>query len=552
MKSHQPTDVPPNSDGRSYGIAALEISALLALFFIYAGDPAPAVNEAHYLVKAKNYWDPAYCAGDLFASSGKAQTTFYWTLGWLTQFVSLGTTAWVGRVIGWLMIAIGLRQCCRQLGLPAFHSLGVAVIWLVGIQYGNLAGEWVVGGIEAKVPAYAMVLLGLSEIIRRNWSRGWIWLGGASAFHVLTGGWAVVAAMITFLITERWNCHGDKSRVRFFSVGLFVGGGLALLGLLPALRLTLDASPEDSVTAARIYSYYRISHHLLPGTFPIQWFVRHGVLAASLVGVLWFAHPSSDKRRMLWFGFAALLIAVCGLVVGVLPAYSPDLAAKLLRYYWFRLSDAMVPLALAFWLMGLLLMERSEGSLAQKRMSLPGRLASTVLLIAIGLFGWSCYQRNQLGVPPSVSHRLLGFHGNDSIQEQRRAYADWVAVCDWVRVATPKDEIFLTPRHQQTFKWYSSRAEVVNWKDVPQDAASLLEWNRRFDHVYPRLVGAIGIGGMRVPISYAKLREYRQQYGVRLMVVDNRITGKRLPLVKIYPIAGQSNQTYSIYELPND
>ena len=193
-----------------------------------------------------------------------------------------------------------MQRCCRRtLFGRSFGSLGVAVVWLAGIEYGNLAGEWVVGGIEAKVPAYGMVLLGLAEIVRRNWSRGWIWFGGASAFHVLTGGWAVVAAMIAFVVTERLFRHRDESKVCFFSAGLFVGGGLALFGLWPALRLTLDASPADSVMAARIYSYFRISHHLLPGNFPIHWFVRHGVLAACLIAAVYFGRPTSAQCRRL-------------------------------------------------------------------------------------------------------------------------------------------------------------------------------------------------------------------------------------------------------------
>ena len=521
----------------------------MGLFFIYAGDPAPAVNEAHYLIKAKNFWDPTFCAGDLFASSGKAHTTFYWTFGWFTQVVSLEATAWIGRLVGWLMLAIGLRRCSRSIGLPAFYSLGVAVLWLVGIQYGNLAGEWVVGGIEAKVPAYAMVLIGISEVIRRKWSRAWIWFGGASAFHVLTGGWAVIAATFAFVVTERWLRRPDESPVGFFSVGLFIGGALSLFGLVPALALTLGASPEDNATAARIYSYVRIRHHLLPSDFPIQWFIRHGVLAGCLIAVTCIGRHSPGQRRLLWIALGALVIALFGLIVGFLPAYAPDLAAKLLRYYWFRLSDAIVPLVLALWLMQSFPSEMTALRSESRRYA-----ATLLLLLAVGVFGWSASQRIRLGIPPSTSNRLLGVEMDANVERQRRSHADWVAVCDWVRVAMPSNEVLLTPRHQQTFKWYSGRAEVVNWKDVPQDAAALLEWNRRFDDVYPKRLGSVPLNSMRVPIGYAKLRSYRKQYGVRFMVVDNRIATKRLPLVKIYPVADgrddAGNQTYSVYELP--
>ena len=57
--------------------------------------------------------------------------------------------------------------------------------------------------------------------------------------------------------------------------------------------------------------------------------------------------------------------------------------------------------------------------------------------------------------------------------------ADWYAVCGWVRENTPRDSLVLIPRFNRNFKWYAERAEYHSWKDCPQDAAGILEWNRR-------------------------------------------------------------------------
>ena len=531
--------------------AVAEVAAVVALFYLYAGDPPPAVNEAHYLVKAKNFWDPSFCANDLFAASGKAHVAFYVAIGWLTKFTSLSMTAWIGRLLGWTLLAIGLQRCSRRVGLPPFAALSVATMWLVGIEYGNLAGEWVVGGIEGKVPAYGLVLIGMSEIAHRNWSRAWIWFGAGAAFHVLTGGWAVVAATFAFWKLERSSSAQTEPNTRFFSVGLFIGGLLSLVGLVPAAQLTFGTDPEVSAAAARIYSYVRIRHHLLPADFPAHWFVRHGLLVIGLiVAIRW--KPSSDtsridarENRLLWFGIGAAGIAAIGLMIGILPYIAADLGARLLRFYWFRLSDAIVPLVLAIWLTKRLVVtsEIQRNTLV---------LARSVLIVAVVLLAWTAWQRTWLGIPPSTSHQLLGVAPDASIQQQRSSHLDWVAVCHWARMSTPKDETFLTPRHQQTFKWYAHRAEVVNWKDVPQDAASLLQWNDRFEDVFPKQRGTISLGSMRVPIGYSHLRRYRDRYNVRMMIVDNRIATKRIPLVKVYPVSGQSNETYSVYELPYD
>jgi hypothetical protein len=42
----------------------------------------------------------------------------------------------------------------------------------------------------------------------------------------------------------------------------------------------------------------------------------------------------------------------------------------------------------------------------------------------------------------------------------------------------------------------------------------------------------------------------REKYGVRYLIVDRRITGDNLPLLRIYPNEPEQNETYAVYELP--
>lgn len=511
--------------------ALIEWLLLVLLCFVYAGDQPPMVNESHYLVKAKNYWDPLWCANDLFASSAKAHVTFYFVFGWLTQFVSLETTAWIGRFAGWSLLAYGLKKLSWNLFHRSYLGLLIALVWIAGVEYGNLAGEWVVGGIEAKVPAYGFLLIGLAAMVQRRWNRVWVSLGIASAFHVLTGGWSVVAASVCWVCTER----GRPDRHRFFTPALLLGGLIALLGLVPAIALTVSAGPESSIAAARIYTYYRISHHLLPAGLMTSWYVRHALLIALTTGVTLLYRSDPAMRRMGAFTMGAVLIAAVGLAIGLLPASHPDLAARLLRYYWFRLTDAIVPLMLG---------------VAIARMSIDQRLwlarpAYGAVAVAVALVLYSSARTGRLQIPPTASNDLLGFDVGAPIARQQQVYRDWLAVCRWAKLSSNADEVFLTPRHQQTFKWYAERGEVVNWKDVPQDAKSLLEWHRRFQQIFPQRLGHI-----RVTIRYADLREYRRQYGVRWMVVDRRVCGDQLPLVRLYPTDDETNETFAVYELP--
>ena len=57
---------------------------------------------------------------------------------------------------------------------------------------------------------------------------------------------------------------------------------------------------------------------------------------------------------------------------------------------------------------------------------------------------------------------------------------------EWVVQNTPPDAQFLTPRMSLTFKWRTGRREVATRKDVPQDAAGLLEWWERMNDIHAR------------------------------------------------------------------
>ncbi len=70
--------------------------------------------------------------------------------------------------------------------------------------------------------------------------------------------------------------------------------------------------------------------------------------------------------------------------------------------------------------------------------------------------------------------------------DKLRNYGDWLDVCQWVADPqhTPPSACFLIPRVAYTFKWYAGRGEVVNWKETPQDAASLVAWWKRIQDIY--------------------------------------------------------------------
>jgi hypothetical protein len=514
-------------------VVVVEVILLVALFFAAVGVAPPSFNEAHYFAKSKNYWDPSWCSNDLFASSGNPHWLFHVTFGAFSQWCTLEATAWIGRVIGWTMIAIGLNSLTRAFSDRAFASLGVAILWIGGVESFDLAGEWIVGGIEGKVPAYGLLLIAMRLMIDGRWSYVWPLLGIASAFHVLVGGWSVLIALPLY-----WFYGRDAAPLKSQLLPLFVGGGFAMIGVYPALALTRGVDPATVTAAAKIYSYERLTHHLLPSAFGLKHYIRHALLIVATLIALRKLHDQKRYRMLRFFTLGMVAIAAVGMLVGALQNVAPDVAAKLLKYYWFRMTDAVVPLAFALaWLQ---LPEVAKDSLRIRRVRW--------VVTAIAL--WAVFDAGMESSRMTVrtdSGRIASAIGmNTNSANRKRVVSDWIAVCEWVDRTLPKEEILLTPRNQQSFKWYANRAEVVNWKDVPQDADRLVEWSRRFFDVFP-----LRLGTVRVTVKYADLIRFRKEYGARFIIVDRRYSGESLPLVQIYPVAPyESNETYGVYRLP--
>ncbi len=235
-----------------------EVILIFALFFLFAGSPPPDVNEAHYLTKAKHFWDSSWCGQDLFLDSADAHPVFYWLFGWMTLWGSLTTVAWLGRVVTWISLAVGWQRLSWVVVPQRYASVATAAMFLVLADRCHLAGEWAVGGLEAKGLAYALVLFGLRSIVLERWPAVWIWMGAATSLHVLVGGWSMVAAGIC------WALSGARRPpLRAMWVGLLLGSCCALVGLYGAVKLMFEADPATAREASEIYVFGRLAHHLV-------------------------------------------------------------------------------------------------------------------------------------------------------------------------------------------------------------------------------------------------------------------------------------------------
>ena len=270
-------------DDRACGRSAIELLAVWAIFVLHAGFLIPEINEPNYLAKAKHYWDPSWCPNDFFLLTSDAHVVFYWSFGWLTLLMPLPAVAWVGRLVTCAMMAYGWRRLSRNLA-PTFGYATLSAGLLVALNSRfHMAGEWVVGGFEAKGPAYAFVFLALASIVANRWNWAWLLLGIATAFHALVGGWSIIVAGIAWCFL--WN-DVNRPRLRDQWQGLVGGALLSLPGIVPLSWLDRGVDPQITRQAMQIQVFGRLPHHLNPLAFVFQseppyvtWFaIRFGMM----------------------------------------------------------------------------------------------------------------------------------------------------------------------------------------------------------------------------------------------------------------------------------
>ncbi|MGD9721343.1 MAG: DUF6798 domain-containing protein [Pirellulales bacterium] len=522
----------PSAPGPSSRLrAACEVGLIFLVFFIQGAWLAPHVNEPHYLGKARHYWDASWCPDDFFLNSADAHQVFYWTFGWLARVMPFAPLAWFGRALTWVLLAWAWRRLSWALVPAPFYAVLSAALMVTLIDHFQMAGEWLIGGVEAKGFAYVLVLVGLEWLVRERWGRAIMAFGAVAAFHVVIGGWCVVAAGVV------WLACPQRPPLARLVLPLLVGGCLSLAGLLPALTLARGVEPQVVAEANRIYVYERLYHHLLPQQFPL-WFVvehwgvlvvvRHLLLIGGLLLLIWTAGKlDAAWRRLLTFVAATVGIAAVGMVIALVAPAAPDLAASLLRFYWFRTSDVLVPVGTA-------LLASHTLWRWQHTQTMRHAVALTLVLVVVaGHFAQLLSWRQRHPWPPADA----------GIAD----LAGWREACEWARANTPADAVFLTPRLAQTFRWYAARAEVVSRKDIPQDAAGIVEWWRRNCFVHMAGAGTPQARWRRslTELSAAQLRTLGRQFGA-----DYVITEAEPPLA--LPQVGPTRGGYAIYQLSSE
>ena len=114
---------------------------------------------------------------------------------------------------------------------------------------------------------------------------------------------------------------------------------------------------------------------------------------------------------------------------------------------------------------------------------------------------------------------------------------EWIDACHWIREHTAPGDLIQATNENWAVKWYTERPEYVNYKDCPQDAASLVEWNRRLGVINDWNRDSFA----DLEIKVSELKRLRETTKIRYLLCGRF---GPLPLEPVY-----QNSTYKVFDL---
>lgn len=445
------------------GHAWLTFASVLLLLLVQLAPVQWAVNELNYFDLAWRFVAPErFPAGSAVFDQSQARLLSFALLGSLIELFGADAALMITRCAIAVGFALALTALARAWSLSAAEVLGGVTCFLIlGQNY--FASEFIFDAVEAKSFAYASVLAATAFLCRRKAAAALLWMGLATYFHFLVGGfWTVALFGLALLAGEAWQ------RVAWL-FGYYLALVAPLLALLVHERVFTGAPGGRELDASlpEIYAVFRNSHHVAPFIDLVHfggWVP--GVVAmlgaSFLIAAILVPDRRIDRALSVW------LLSLHGyLIVSLGVAFLDRHTHLLAPLYLFRpnaLTLLLLLLILAHWL-------RRALAPAPERTVAAFALAVAVMFAAPEL-ARVAYAVTQGPKVPA----LMAFEDEDA-----------EALFAWLKANTAREDVVVLEPTPETdsligpwvgFERAIERPTLVNYKFVPTAKPDLVRWYR--------------------------------------------------------------------------
>ena len=436
----------------------------LATFSIKLSD-----NEEEYFVFAKAFADPHWIAGALSIKDVPGTRIIFDTVvGWALGFASFEQVAAAGRTLCAILFAFPLALFFKKLRLSHLEAVFLLTVYVLSHQsfFGN---EWIFRSFETKVISYVFVFYSIYYLIEEKIRLSVIFSAAAIYFHVLVGGWYVLA-LFAYFIFRRVPLRDVLVSALMLAVLL-----TPLAFYLADKYLVHNPNVIDGVTVSWVYAYVRNPHHLdvLGRLVQGKTSVQIEVVLSAVMGWLCIKTYLNGKDPVIRALCLLSLVLFAQQFLSLLVA-SFDTQGVFLKFYPYRTSALSLFLSLTL----LLLLFKKSGWLPSQESTSPvedsnGRAGQLVVVSVMLAF-----------LVPGLGSRLY----INAVVSYRVAYpsAKQLAMnsaCDWIRRNTDSAAVVLDledrSRGHLDFVRKTQRDSFSVYKFVPTTNLLIYEWYQR-------------------------------------------------------------------------
>ena len=418
------------------------------------------VNEVNVLPFARQHANPNWIPEDWYYNLPAGyRTLFIAIFGNMASAWGFLVTSIVGRIICFTLVASGLIFLARTLRLNLVNLLvALILLFYTSPEQGLIASEWLVRALEPKAIAYGFLLFGVTFMLRENYSLMALFFGLTISFHVLVGGWALVAVSLWLLFRRTPIFLQPKQLIPILLIYLLA----ASFAIPPIIRELTAISADQELSASYIYVYLRTPHHLNPAFWSLDLWLKPLIYLIIFTLTTLGLWKQQEKRHtdLAFFGLMTMVPFMLGVIIA---PWDPQ--GMLLQYYPFRLGDILFPLITC--LLFLSLLQRVFSSYQWTKQ---GFIFICIMIITItGIIQGKDFYQSAIALPKFPHQAQL-------------VTPELKEMCYWIRDNTPENETVIShPLEDISFTWVSERATIVKYKFVPPVSAAVHEWYQRLN-----------------------------------------------------------------------
>ena len=227
------------------------LAILLLYFFRFELD----INEDHYMLLAKQFYDPDWVpASFTFNEFAGPRVLYQYLTGFLLEFLSFEMVAALGKVLLCVALCFPLSKLYQL-----FNFTNIDILLHLPILYlprQSFVGEEVIFlSFEPKVFAYVFAFFAIYYLLIEKYRLATLFLILSTWFHLLVGGWIIAYFGLYHLVRER-------SIKKTLLLGLIYLAGMLpfLIYLLPSLTGNFNPAATP-VGLDWIYTHFLKPHH---------------------------------------------------------------------------------------------------------------------------------------------------------------------------------------------------------------------------------------------------------------------------------------------------